>query len=56
MFGEDSLPDPYRDMAYALKLNNGFKKTATPFAELIWADFLREHILPPSPIPVNISW
>ena len=49
---KEMLGDPYRDIAYVLKLNGGFKKSAIPFAELIWADFLREHISPPPPISV----
>ena len=47
------LSDPYRDISYVLKMNGGYKKSFVPFAELIWADFLRAHI--PSPPVVAVS-
>lgn len=36
--------DPYRSLAGELRWNGGFAKDATPFAEFLWADFLRPRI------------
>ena len=36
--------DPYRSLAGALRFKGGFAKDSTPFAEFLWADFLRPRI------------
>ncbi len=36
--------DPYRSLAGELRYNGGFAKDSTPFAEFLWADFLRARI------------
>jgi hypothetical protein len=36
--------DPYRSLAGELRNIGGFAKEATPFAEFLWADFLRARI------------
>lgn len=36
--------DPYRSLAGALRRAGGFSKSATPFAEFVWADYLRTRI------------
>ncbi|MGA0600327.1 ParB-like protein [Caulobacter sp. KR2-114] len=36
--------DPYRSLAGALRRAGGYAKVAVPFAEFLWADFLRERI------------
>jgi hypothetical protein len=36
--------DPYRSLAGALRYKGGFAKDSTPFAEFLWADFLRPRI------------
>jgi hypothetical protein len=36
--------DPYRSLAGELRRAGGFSKETTPFAEFIWADFLRHRI------------
>jgi len=36
--------DPYRTLAGALRRAGGYAKVAVPFAEFLWADFLRERI------------
>jgi hypothetical protein len=36
--------DPYRSLAGALRNKGGFAKDSTPFAEFLWADFLRPRI------------
>ncbi|ELR20486.1 uncharacterized protein ACA1_039640 [Acanthamoeba castellanii str. Neff] len=36
--------DAYRSLAWAVKSRKGFKATSIPFAEFIWADFLREQL------------
>ncbi len=38
--------DPYRALAGALRGIGGFAKDSTPFAEFLWADFLRRRIKP----------
>jgi hypothetical protein len=35
--------DPYRSLAGELRNIGGFAKDSTPFAEFLWADFLRPH-------------
>jgi len=42
----DLIDDPYRSLAGALRRNGGFAKDTTPFAEFLWADFLRRRIKP----------
>ena len=36
--------DPYRSLAGALRRAGGYAKVDTPFAEFLWADFLRRRI------------
>lgn len=36
--------DPYRSLAGTLRRGGGYAKTSTPYAEFLWADFLRDHI------------
>lgn len=38
------LDDPYRTLAGALRRAGGYAKVTVPFAEFLWADFLRERI------------
>src|SRR5271165_867232 len=38
--------DPYRSLAGELRNIGGFAKDSTPFAEFLWADFLRPRIKP----------
>lgn len=38
------IDDPYRSLAGALRLAGGYAKSETPFAEFLWADFLRRRI------------
>ena len=38
--------DPYRALAGELRATGGFAKDSTPFAEFLWADFLRRRIKP----------
>jgi hypothetical protein len=42
----DMPDDPYRSLAGALRRSGGFAKDTTPFAEFLWADFLRRRIKP----------
>ena len=42
----DMADDPYRSLAGALRRGGGFAKDTTPFAEFLWADFLRRRIKP----------
>jgi hypothetical protein len=42
----DMADDPYRSLAGALRRAGGFAKDTTPFAEFLWADFLRRRIKP----------
>lgn len=36
--------DPYRSLAGMVRLEGGFQKTTTPYAEFTWADFYRKQI------------
>jgi len=36
--------DPYRSLAGMLRTAGGYAKDASPFAEFLWADYLRPHI------------
>jgi hypothetical protein len=36
--------DPYRSLAGFVRLEGGFQKTTTPYAEFVWADFYRKQI------------
>lgn len=36
--------DSYRSLAAAVRMNGGFPKEQTPFAEFLWADFFRRRI------------
>jgi hypothetical protein len=36
--------DPYRSLAGFVRLEGGFQKSATPYAEFAWADFYRQQI------------
>jgi hypothetical protein len=36
--------DPFRSLAGAVRRGGGYAKTATPYAEFLWADFFRDHI------------
>jgi hypothetical protein len=38
------VDDPYRSLAGYVRNAGGFQKTATAFAEFLWADFFRRHI------------
>ena len=38
--------DPYRALAGFLREAGGYAKDTTPYAEFMWADFLRHHIKP----------
>ena len=38
------VDDPYRSLAGFLRSAGGFAKDASPFAEFLWADYLRPHI------------
>jgi hypothetical protein len=40
----DLVDDPHRSLAGMLRSAGGFAKDASPFAEFLWADYLREHI------------
>ncbi len=40
----DLADDPYRSLAGALRRAGGFAKDTTPFAEFLWADFLRRRV------------
>jgi hypothetical protein len=40
----DMPDDPYRSLAGELRRAGGFAKDETPFAEFLWADFLRRRI------------
>ena len=42
----DMQDDPYRSLAGELRRAGGYAKESTPFAEFIWADFLRRRIKP----------
>jgi hypothetical protein len=41
---EGLIDDPFRSLASALRRAGGFAKSAAPFSEFAWADFLRRHI------------
>ena len=40
----DLADDPHRSLAGMLRSAGGFAKDASPFAEFLWADYLRPHI------------
>jgi hypothetical protein len=40
----DLEDDPYRSLAGELRRRGGFAKDLTPFAEFLWADFLRRRV------------
>ncbi|MGB8276434.1 MAG: ParB-like protein [Methylovirgula sp.] len=40
----DLVDDPFRSLAGELRRAGGFAKDTTPFAEFLWADFLRRRI------------
>jgi len=40
----DLADDPYRSLAGMLRTAGGFAKDTSPFAEFLWADYLRPHI------------
>ncbi|QXX73483.1 ParB-like protein [Methylovirgula sp. HY1] len=40
----DLVDDPFRSLAGELRRAGGFSKDTTPFAEFLWADFLRRRI------------
>jgi hypothetical protein len=40
----DLADDPYRSLAGMLRAAGGFAKDTSPFAEFLWADYLRPHI------------
>jgi hypothetical protein len=42
----DMTDDPYRSLAGELRRAGGYAKETTPFAEFIWADFLRRRVKP----------
>jgi hypothetical protein len=41
---EELVDDPYRSLAGELRRGGGYAKDTTPFAEFLWADFLRRRI------------
>jgi hypothetical protein len=41
---DDLVDDPYRSLAGELRWVGGYAKDTTPFAEFLWADFLRRRI------------
>lgn len=41
---EQLIDDPYRSLAGFLRAAGGYAKDASPFAEFMWADHLRQHI------------
>lgn len=41
---EDLADDPYRSLAGELRRAGGYAKDMTPFAEFLWADYLRRHV------------
>jgi hypothetical protein len=38
------VDDPYRSLAGFLRAAGGYAKDTSPFAEFLWADYLRQHI------------
>lgn len=40
----DLTDDPYRSLAGELRRAGGYAKDATPYAEFLWADYLRRHV------------
>jgi hypothetical protein len=40
----DLTDDPYRSLAGAVRRAGGYAKVAAPFAEFLWADFLRDRV------------
>jgi hypothetical protein len=42
----EMIDDPWRSLAGELRRAGGFAKDPTPFAEFLWADFLRRRIRP----------
>jgi hypothetical protein len=38
------VDDPYRSLAAAVRMDGGFPKDQTPFAEFLWADFFRRRV------------
>lgn len=40
------VDDPYRSLAGFLRTAGGYAKDTSPFAEFLWADYLRQHITP----------
>ena len=38
------VDDPYRSLAGFLRASGGYAKDTSPFAEFLWADYLRQHI------------
>jgi len=43
---EKLADDPYRSLAGALRRAGGYAKSDAPFAEFLWADFLRRRVSP----------
>ena len=41
---KDLVDDPYRSLAGFLRAAGGYAKDTSPFAEFLWADYLRPHI------------
>ncbi len=41
---KDLRDDPYRSLAGMVRVAGGYAKTATPFAEFLWADYFRPQI------------
>jgi len=40
----DMEDDPYRSLAGFVRMEGGFQKTTTPYAEFVWADYYRKQI------------
>lgn len=38
--------DHYRDLAWSVREEGGFKKSRAPYAEFMWAQFFRQHVSP----------
>jgi hypothetical protein len=43
----DIVDDPFRSLAGSVRQAGGFAKEATPYAEFLWADFLRRRLKAP---------
>ncbi|MCM2278591.1 MAG: ParB/Srx family N-terminal domain-containing protein [Oligoflexia bacterium] len=61
--GFDELPatvrgltdDPYRSLAWLVREAGGYRNEDAPFQEFAWADYFREHQVPPDSVPEAIE-